>query len=169
MTHITLSPEEFGAIFTQRIRHGVFLTTKGNFVNSMWLNWATIGYRWRRYCCTAYIRPSRYTAKILAAHPAFTISIPYDDRYHDWLRICGMNSGADGDKLSTHNILTVPSQKVDAPIIAGEGLAHLECRLLQINKTDPSSLPISVFDKFYREKGGIHDAYVAEIVAAYRS
>ncbi len=169
MSMDTLLPEEYGADFVKRIRHGVFLTSKGEFVNSMWLNWGTIGYRWRRYCCTAFIRPSRYTAEILAAHPEFTISIPHDDRYQEWLHSCGTTSGRDGDKLAAHGIRTAPAQEVGVPIIAGEGFTHLECRLLQIAKTDPTSLHADIFDKFYREKGNIHDAYVAEIVAAYRT
>ncbi len=169
MTIRELEPKEFGGIFNEKIRHGVFLTTcAGDKVNSMWLNWAMIGYIWRRYCCAIYVRPSRFTAELLAKNPEFTISIPLTDEYREALRVCGKQSGRDGDKLSQAGLSVRQPVKGNVPVIEGKDLVHLECRILQSRKGCVKNLNSEITDFFYGDdKENAHQMHIAEILTAY--
>lgn len=165
-----LTPEEYTSIFANKIKSGVFLTTSvDNKINSMWLNWGNIGYMWRAYCCTIFIRRSRFTAELIQKNPEFTISIPLTDSFHDALRICGKTSGRDEDKIALAGLSLAPAQIVNTPIIAGSDLVHLECKLIHVYETNVSTFCPELALSFYQnEPENPHDAYIASILNAYQ-
>lgn len=166
-----LNASEYGGIFNDRIKGGVFLTTScGEKVNSMWLNWANIGYMWRRYCCTIYVRRSRYSAELIQRNPYFSISVPLTAEHHEALRICGKESGRNQDKLAKAGLCAMAGQNPNIPVLDGDNFMHLECRLLHVQKADLAAYDPDIRDFFYaKEPNNPHDAYIAEILAAYKS
>lgn len=166
-----LEPKEFGAAFTEAIRHGIFMTTLGpDGPNTMYLNWGSIGYHWRRYCCTVYVRPSRYTAELLAKQPEFTLTLPNTPALREALRYCGRHSGRDGDKFAAAGLTPAAAALGDVPVIAGDNLVHFVCRALSVRATTPDELEPDIYDFFYAaEPENAHRAYLAEIRLAYSS
>ncbi len=164
-----LQPKEYAAICAEKLRDGAFLTTSvGDKVNSMWVNWGSIGYTWRRYCCTVWVRPSRYTTELLRQNPSFTVSIPLRNEHKEALRVCGKLSGRDEDKLKVAGIETRSPKTGTTPVIAGTGFIHLECRLVMIQDPDLDTMDPELKAFFYEsEPNNAHIAYIGEITSAY--
>ena len=56
---------------------GILMTTKsGEKVNSMVIGWGMVGFNWRKWVFTAFVRESRYTKGLVDANREFTLNIP---------------------------------------------------------------------------------------------
>lgn len=165
----TLTPAEAAAKFVGAVRGGIFLTT-GTLTeaNSMYLNWGSIGYRWRRYVVTICVKPSRYTHELLEKRNEFTISVPLRDDYRAMLQYCGTHSGRHEDKISAAGLTLCAPKQGSTPVLGGTGWLHLECRTLQSLVFPKESLDPEIFSFFYdRDRDDVHTFYVAEITSAY--
>lgn len=57
------------------VRDCAYITTKaGDKVNTMSIEWGTLGNLWGRTVLTAFVRDSRYTRELLDINPEFTVN-----------------------------------------------------------------------------------------------
>ena len=152
----------------------VYITTKaGDKVNTMAIEWGTMGNLWAKPVFVAYVRDSRFTREMLDKNLEFTINIPtgpYDKRI---FKICGGKSGRDIDKVSEAGLTLADGQKVSVPGIM-ELPMTLECKVIYRQDQDVSLIPDSIKSRFYPHADRDHDTdeddhvtYIGEIVDAY--
>ncbi|TET04902.1 MAG: flavin reductase family protein [Candidatus Atribacteria bacterium] len=147
---------------------GAFLVVKskdGEKINVMTMGWAAIGYMWRKPIMTIMVRKSRFTHRIIEKASSFTVSIPGDD-LGEALNFCGTKSGRDVDKFKECNLITIPAQKVDTPIINISGF-HYECKIVYKSETNPDFLCKEYRERFYADND-YHTFYFGEIVDCYK-
>ncbi len=95
------------------------------------------------------VRPSRHSHQLITASGEFVVNVPGADlvKATDY---CGMVSGRDVDKFATTGLTAIPASLVKVPLIK-ECPLNLECVVKQTLKL------------------GVHDMFVAEIVAVHQS
>lgn len=71
-------------------------------VNGMTVNWVQMGYLWRKYVVTLYVRPQRYTYKYIQNKDNY--SLAFFDGYRKELNYLGSSSGHDEDKIKTSGL-----------------------------------------------------------------
>ena len=153
----------------KEVSKAALLTTKsGDKVNTMTIGWGTMGVEWNKPIFIAYVRQHRFTWKQLQENPEFTINIPMDESAKQILRYCGSKSGRDTDKIADLGLTLVEPSMISVPGIKELPLT-LECRVLYRQSQEPNSIPEEIRKKFYADNvpGDYHDAFYAEIVAAY--
>ena len=147
---------------------GAFLVVKskdGEKINVMTMGWAAIGYMWRKPIMTIMVRKSRFTHRIIEKASSFTVSIPGDD-LGEALNFCGTKSGRDVNKFKECNLITIPAQKIDTPIINISGF-HYECKIVYKSETNPDFLCKEYRERFYADND-YHTFYFGEIVDCYK-
>lgn len=94
--------------------------------------------------CSISLRPERHSYEIIRRTGAFVINLTTQAlaRATDW---CGVRSGRDCDKFREAGLTPLPSDRVEAPLVA-ESPVNIECRVRQ-------RLPL-----------GSHDLFLAEVV-----
>lgn len=155
--------------WTERIAKQWFLITAGNAdkCNTMTANWGGIGFMWMKPVVFIVVRPERFTAELLTAHPEFTLSyLPESCR--DALNFCGRESGRDyPDKIAAAQLTRwiTPSRNVGI----AQAELMLECRtLFKQDMTAQSFIDPEILPRWYAA-GGMHKLYIAEIMQAYES
>jgi flavin reductase (DIM6/NTAB) family NADH-FMN oxidoreductase RutF len=147
------------------LEKGAFLTTKsGERLNAMTIGWGSVGYSWGKPIFMAMVRKSRYTYDLLEQSREFTVSFPTDDAKAA-IGVCGSKSGRDIDKFSACGLKTLPSTKIDTPVLDIQGI-HFECKVLYQNDMLPNTL-VAPYEKACYPNGDHHVLYFAEIVASY--
>jgi len=142
------------------IEQGVLITTRsGDKVNAMVAGWGTIGFIWNRPVFVAYVREDRYTRALLDENPEFTVNIPLGKVDRNVMRICGMQSGRDMDKLAAAGLTAVAPKEISVPGILEFPLT-LECRVVYRDKPVDGGLPGG-------KRMDEHVCYYGEIVATY--
>lgn len=147
---------------------GAFLVVKSKDdekINVMTIGWAAIGYMWRKPIMTVMVRKSRFTYRIIEKASSFTINVPIDD-LTEALNFCGTKSGRDFDKFEECNLIAIPAQKVDAPIINISGF-HYECKIVYKSEMNPDFLCEEYRESVYADND-YHTFYFGEIVACYK-
>lgn len=114
---------------------------------------------------TAMVRKSRFTYRIIEKASSFTINVPIDD-LTEALNFCGTKSGRDFDKFEECNLIAIPAQKVDAPIINISGF-HYECKIVYKSEMNPDFLCEEYRESVYADND-YHTFYFGEIVACYK-
>jgi Flavin reductase like domain. len=142
---------------------GIFLTSKGEKVNTMVIGWGGINIYWGKPIFIAPVRKSRYSHNLIETSGEFTISIPLNEDMRKALAFCGSKSGRDFDKFKECNLTPVPGQKVNTPIIK-ECSLHYECKVVYKQDMIPENLDPAIDKKFYPD---YHTLYFGEIVACY--
>ena len=153
---------------------GAFITTKaGDKVNTMAIEWGALGTVWGKRAFTCYIRSSRFTREVLDANPEFTVNIPTGAYDRNIMRVCGVMSGRDIDKVAACGFTLVDGAHVSVPAIAELPLT-LECKVIYRQEQDVALIPADVSARFYPNHehfGGTdrecHIMYIGEIVDAY--
>ena len=135
---------------------------KEGSANAMAIGWGTIGIIWRRPIFVVFVRPSRYTYKLIEETGEFTVNI-VPPQLKELVQYCGTVSGRDHDKFREKNLTAIDSEKVKTPIIE-ECILHFECRVVNRNDLTPSELEKSIVSGFY-PKGDLHRVYFGEILA----
>lgn len=81
------------------------LLSVGNLdeANTMTIAWGMLGCLWKKDVAIVYVRPSRYTFKMLEENEYYTIAF-FDESYKDVLTFCGKNSKRDIDKIKYCNL-----------------------------------------------------------------
>lgn len=160
---------DHGTEIINGIKNGAFLTTKYNDkVNSMVIEWGTVGMLWGKQVFICYVRESRYTRELLDKNPEFTINIPTKEYDKKIFKICGTKSGRDIDKIKETGLTIIEGNEVSTPAFKELPLT-IECKLIYRQEQDTSLIPDNIKNMFYRtnEYGGEHITYIGEIVDAY--
>ncbi|MBQ4481129.1 MAG: flavin reductase family protein [Victivallales bacterium] len=156
------------------LRHGVLITAKaGGRVNSMAVEWGTLGFNWGRPVFVCYVRESRFTRELLDSNPEFTVNVPVGAFDRRIIAVCGSKSGRDIDKASALGLTLVEGEKVSVPAIVQLPLT-IECRVIYRQTEDNALLPANLRASFYPAIERSHDTdqdnhiiYFGEIVASY--
>jgi len=145
---------------------GAFLTVKGEGkVNTMTISWGFVGFMWNRPVFITVVRPQRYTKEIFDNNAdSFTISVPFDGKLKEALKVCGTESGRDIDKSKI--VEFTPAKLVSSPTVAGCDL-YYECKLHTSQPLDGALLPADIVSKFYEDD--FHYLYWGEIVECYEA
>lgn len=134
--------------------------------NTMTASWGGLGVMWGKPVAVAVIRPQRYTKEFVDAGDLFTLSF-YPDDMKKALAYCGANSGRDmakGEKAANAGLTPLFT---DGTAAFEEAETIFVCRKLYEAPVTPEGfIEKSIIDKWYPEND-YHQAYVAEIVAAY--
>lgn len=93
------------------------------------------------------IRPERHSYRMIRESGCFTVNIPVAGIARQ-VDLCGMISGADGDKFEKAGLTALPGTAVDAPLVA-ECPVNLECEVTGIFPT------------------GVHHVFIGEVVAKH--
>lgn len=160
---------DYAETILKQVGKAALLTTRsGDKVNSMTIGWGTMGVEWGKPIFITYVRQHRFTWKQLRENPEFTINIPLDQNAGKILAYCGKTSGRDTDKVADLDLHLVEPSVISVPGIRELPLT-LECRVLYRQSQEPSAIPADLREKFYTDNlpGDYHDAFYAEIVAAY--
>ena len=144
---------------------GGFLTAKAEGeVNTMTVSWGMTGWLWNKPVFMAFVRPQRYTRKLLDKADSFTVSIPFEGALAEELKICGTKSGADIDKSLV--VSFVPARAVSSPVVGG-CQAYYECRLIYADEIKGPALPEEIKQRNYADSD-YHLIYVGEIAECYK-
>ena len=138
---------------------------KGGKPNAMAIGWGTIGLIWGKPIFLVFVRPSRYTYRLIEEGGEFTVNVlPASMR--EVVTYCGSVSGRDQDKLKEKGLTALASDKVSTPII-GEGIVHFECRVVHTNDVAPAALDEHIQANCY-SGGDFHRLYFGEILSCRR-
>jgi flavin reductase (DIM6/NTAB) family NADH-FMN oxidoreductase RutF len=133
----------------------------------MTASWGGLGVMWGKPVAVAVIRPQRYTKEFVDSEELFTLSFYPDDK-KSALSYCGANSGrgmAKGEKAANAGLTPL---SLDGTAAFEEAELILVCKKLYENPIDPNGFADKeLIDKWYPSKD-FHQAYVAEIIAAYK-
>lgn len=132
--------------------------------NTMTISWGGMGTIWNKPVVTVYVRPTRYTYEFMEDNEYFTVSF-YNDKYKKDLGILGTKSGRDIDKVS---LTTLTPDFLEKATTFKEANVTLVCKKiyfqdLEKDNIDKESLPLSEFERFYKDEP-IHRMYFGEVV-----
>ncbi|MGI6793572.1 flavin reductase family protein [Bacteroides sp. KG68] len=153
---------------------GLVTTWSGDKINSMVIEWGTLGFNWGRPVFVCYVRQSRFTREMLDSNPEFTINLPVNEYDKRIIRVCGSKSGRDTDKVAELGLTLIGGSKVSAPAIKEVPLT-LECKVIYRQEQDHTLLPMTLQKRFYPDiptrnhdnAEDEHIVYFGEIVDAY--
>ena len=136
--------------------------SKASGANAMTASWGFMGYIWKKNAAAVFIRPERYTYALAEAQDRFSLAF-FGSKHRDFLKLCGVKSGRDMDKIADCGFHTVELDGV--PVIAEAELA-LICRKVYFEDIKKENFidnaPLS-----YYEKDGLHRMYILEIEKVY--
>jgi flavin reductase (DIM6/NTAB) family NADH-FMN oxidoreductase RutF len=93
------------------------------------------------------IRPERFSYRLISESKCFTVNMPTVEMTK-LVDMCGVTSGADGDKFDRAGLTAAPAKIVQAPLVA-ECPVNLECTVKNI-------IPV-----------GVHHMFIGEVVAKH--
>ena len=153
----------------------VFLTTRsGEKVNTMAIEWGTIGNLWAKPVFIAFVRGNRFTRRMLDENPEFTVNIPTGPYDRKIFKVCGGKSGRDTDKVSEADLTLAEGEKIGVPGIMQLPMT-LECKVIYRQEQDVSLIPDDIKGRFYPHRSDRdhdtdedgHVMYIGEIVSSY--
>jgi len=103
--------------------------------NPMTVSWGGFGTLWNKPMVTIYVRPTRYTWRLLEEHPEFTLNV-MPARFHGALNYCGSHSGRDVNKWQKAGLAPMESTTIAVPRVA-EAALSFECRTMAFQDFDP--------------------------------
>jgi len=131
--------------------------------NAMTASWGCMGVLWNKCVCVCFVRPQRYTYRLLEDTDRFSICVLGGEKKdREALAVCGRESGRDCDKLERCG-LTV--EKVDGVSVISEAETVLVCRKLYADDLKEEKFIDKSLLSHY--EGDFHRAYVCEIEKAY--
>ena len=132
-------------------------------VNAMTASWGALGFLWRKPVCICFVRPERYTFKLMEEQKDFSIAF-LGEGMREAYNICGRESGRDLDKLAKCG-LTV--SELDGVSVISEAETVLTCRVLYEDDIKKNGfLDSSILANY--ESAGYHRMYICEIINAYK-
>ena len=136
---------------------------ENNKVNAMTASWGAMGVLWNKPVCICFIRPERYTYKLLEKKKELSISF-LDESKRAALTFCGRNSGSDCDKLFECGL---SSAELDGVSVVAEAKVNLVCRVLYEGDLEKGGfLDESLLSNY--ANAGYHRMFVCEIINAYK-
>jgi flavin reductase (DIM6/NTAB) family NADH-FMN oxidoreductase RutF len=163
-------PYDYKDLFDMTIkrmtRQGLLLVTadKNGKPNVMTIGWGTIGSVWGKDVFTILVRPSRYSYTLLEQVPQFTVNVPTPGQASA-VAFCGSVSGRDCDKFAQAQLMPIPAQETDIPVIE-QCPVNYQCNV--IHKTDMVAgvVPGDIKREFYPSYD-YHRIYFGQILACY--
>lgn len=134
----------------------------GDSANAMTASWGCLGVLWGNPVAVCFIRPQRYTHKLLESETRLSLAF-LGAEYREALNICGKYSGRDCDKLKLAGLSTC---ELDGIPVIGEARVVLGCKKLYVGKLEESCFVDKTLTEFYNA-GDFHSVYVLEIEKAY--
>ncbi len=138
--------------------------------NTMTASWGCLGWLWNKPVAVAFIRPERFTHEFIETNELLTLSfLGHGEEARRIYNLCGSKSGRDCDKTIEAGLTPVATPEGSTAF--QQARLTLECRkLYKGNIQEQNFLDSSLVAQWYGgAKGGYHDVYVVEIVAAYVS
>lgn len=157
--------ENLSDVYRQMTAGGLFLTSKGEKLNTMVIGWGGVNVYYRIPIFIAPVRTSRYTHQLLESSGEFTISVPRKNELRKALGFCGTKSGRDFDKFKECNLTPVHGRSVSVPIIK-ECYLHFECEIIYNQHMIPENLNEELDSKVY-PNNNYHTFYFGKIVNCY--
>lgn len=130
--------------------------------NVMTIGAGSIGPILNRPIFTIWIRPSRYTYKLIEETGDFTVNVPAIGM-EEIVSYCGTVSGRDHDKFREKNLTAVPSRFVKSPVIE-ECIIHYECKIIHKNDIVAETLSDWMKINLYPQDD-YHRLYFGEVLA----
>jgi flavin reductase (DIM6/NTAB) family NADH-FMN oxidoreductase RutF len=150
----------------ERLRSpGALLVAGAGKSNIMTIGWGVLGVIWGRPVLTVLVRPSRHTHGFMESHDEFTVCIPTKEM-KEAVAFCGTKSGRDVDKAAECGFTMKPGIETAVPYIH-ECPVHYECRIVQRNQVEASTLDAEIVGQYY-PSGDFHTVYFGEILGVYR-
>ncbi len=135
----------------------------GERTNAMTASWGGMGVLWNKPVAFVFIRPQRFTKKLIDAAPVFSLSF-FGEEERGMLGYMGKASGANEDKIA-HSGLKVQNSG-GAPVFDRAQMT-LICRKLYRQTIDKDCfIDKSVVANAY-PNSDFHDMYIAEIEHVY--
>jgi flavin reductase (DIM6/NTAB) family NADH-FMN oxidoreductase RutF len=132
--------------------------------NPMTVAWGGFGTLWQKPVVTIYVRPTRFTHKLLMNRDEFTLNI-LPASFRKALNICGTMSGRDCDKWERSGLAPKRSSRIAVPGVK-EAELIFECRTLaRLQLTKKDFLDNSI-EEFYPEKD-YHTVFIGEVLRIY--
>ncbi len=127
-------------------------------VNAMTASWGGMGIMWNKNVVFVFIRPQRYTKKLIDAGEYMSISF-FDESYRNMLTYMGKASGKDEDKIEKSG-LTIIQDK--APVFE-QAQMTLVCKKLYSQALTEKGFYDKTLTKTFYPQNDYHEMYVAEI------
>lgn len=137
--------------------------TDNKRVNAMTASWGALGVLWHKDVCICFVRPQRYTHKLLKEQDRFSIAF-MGEEYRSALRLCGRESGKDIDKLAECGLTAKDCDGV--PVITQSDTVLICKKLYEDEIKEDCFLDKQVMDN-YKIKD-YHTFYVCEIEKIYK-
>lgn len=138
---------------------------KDNF-NMMTASWGCLGWLWNKPVAVMFIRPERYTHQLIEQLDDVTlVFLGNSEEARKAYAFCGSKSGRDHNKAQECQLNAV--ETANGNVTFAEARLTLECRKLYKTAIRPEEMIDKSIEQWYGAKGGMHDVYVMEIIAAY--
>ena len=154
-----------GITYQKMIKPGLLLVSADSAgkPNAMAIGVAAIATLPGRPVFIVWVRPSRYTYRLIEESGDFSVKVPRDGM-EDIVAYCGTVSGRDHDKVTERNLTAAQSRTISAPII-GECLIHYECEVVDKIDTSPDNMAEHL--RKHYQIGNYHRLFFGQILATY--
>jgi flavin reductase (DIM6/NTAB) family NADH-FMN oxidoreductase RutF len=152
--------EDISENFFSLIAKRWMLITAGNKeqFNPMTASWGGLGHLWNKPVVFIFVRPTRFTYKLLEKNENCSVSF-LKDEYRDILNFCGTKSGFSVDKVQATGLS--PFFK-DNFIFYEEADLMFGCTKMYHHDLNPENFYNSDIETFYPKKD-YHRMYISEI------
>lgn len=131
-----------------------------NEYNAMTVSWGSFGILWEKPTATLYIRPERYTKKLLDKNDYYTISF-FDKEYKKDLGILGtISKNTDPNKMEK---VSLTKEEKDNIVYFKEAKLVLICKKIYVNQINKDGIKDKIIiDKMYPNNDYSY-SYIGEI------
>ena len=160
-----VKPEELALNPFQAVGRDWLLVGAGDEAlnNAMTASWGGMGVLWGKPAVTVYLRPQRYTRKLLEANDLFTVSI-LPEAYRAQLMYCGRVTGYDVPNKIVEAGLT--PLFVDGTTAIEEAHTVLVCRKMYADDMPPENFIDGSADARWYPDHDYHRMYIGEVLRA---
>jgi len=164
--YVDLDPYQINENVFNLLDNKWMLITAGTMehFNMMTASWGGMGVLWNKAVVTLFIRPQRYTYKLIEENPSVNVCF-FDQKYKPALNFCGAKSGRDYNKVKETGLTPVitPNNNVTFK----EAYLSIDCSKLYSDDLKPSSfIAKALIEKIYPTKD-FHRFYICEITGCY--
>ena len=159
-----ISPYELGNAMEMIGKQWMLITAKdeqNGRVNAMTASWGCMGVLWNKPVCVLFIRPQRHTCPLVEQSDRCSLAF-LDESRREALRICGTESGRDGDKLARAGL---SSAEADGVPYIREAQTVITVKKLYVDTLKEESFLDPDLLKHYQKD--YHRVFVCEIEKAY--
>ncbi len=129
--------------------------------NAMTASWGNVGVLWGEPVCICYVRPGRYTHRLIEETERLSFSFfGGEERFRRALALCGSVSGRDRDKLAEAGLTYVLTDGV--PVFDGARLTVIGKKLYTGSLSADGFADVEIMRRHYPEHD-LHDFYVCRI------